>query len=72
MFLVEGYKPIEQPNENIIEMLLQLRKIGANLNQIARAANAYAYINNDFLNREIFKLNEFIDAFIYKYLDVHK
>ncbi len=72
MFLVQGYKPVEQPNENIIEMLLQLRKIGTNLNQIARVANAYDYINKDFLNREILKVNEFIDAFIYKYLDVNK
>lgn len=43
--LIMGYKPKEQPNEIIYEMLNQLRGIGNNFNQIARKANSLDVID---------------------------
>lgn len=43
--LILGYKPKELPNEEVHEMLNQIRGIAINLNQIARKANALNYID---------------------------
>lgn len=43
--LIKGYKPKELPNEEVHEMLNQIRGIAINLNQIARKANALNYID---------------------------
>ena len=49
--LINGYKPKEQPTETIFEMLAQLRGIGANLNQIAKKANALNLIDAPYYKR---------------------
>ncbi len=43
--IILGYKPKELPNEEVHEMLNQIRGIAINLNQIARKANALNYID---------------------------
>ena len=49
--LITGYKPKEQPTESIFEMLSQMRGIGANLNQIAKKANALNLIDAPYYKR---------------------
>ena len=49
--LINGYKPKEQPTQEIYEMLFQLRGIATNLNQIAKRANVLDYIDAPFYKK---------------------
>ena len=49
--LIMGYKPKEQPTENMYEIIKQLKLVGINLNQIARKANALDIVDAPFLKR---------------------
>ena len=70
--LIMGYKPIEQPNENVFEMIKQLRGIGIKLNQIARQANYLEYIDAPNYKRTVEKLEEFMNEFRSKFLDMKR
>ena len=70
--LIMGYKPIEQPSENIFEIIKQLRGIGTNLNQIARQANYLEYIDAPNYKRTAEKLEEFMNEFRSKFLDMQR
>ena len=70
--LIMGYKPIEQPSENVFEMIKQLRGIRTNLNQIARQVNYLGYIDAPNYKRTAEKLGEFMNEFRSKFLDMQR
>lgn len=69
--LINGYKPKEQPTEEIFEMLKQLRGIAINLNQIARKANALDFIDVPYYQRTCKKLDDFVSKFEKKFMDMN-
>ena len=69
--LINGYKPKEQPTEEIFEMLKQLRGIAINLNQIARKANALDFIDVPYYQKTNKKLDEFIKKFENNFMDMN-
>ena len=69
--LINGYKPKEQPTQEIYEMLFQLRGIATNLNQIARKANTLNYIDAPFYKKTYEKLNGFMRDFEREFLDMN-
>lgn len=70
--LIKGYKPTELPNENLFDMLNQLRGIATNTNQIARRVNATGHFDAKRYNDVAQRLDEFIEEFKYRYFDIHK
>ena len=70
--LINGVTIKEKPDREFYETMKQMIRIGNNLNQIARKANAYGYIDNASYQMDMLKLEEFMNAFQYKYLDMHK
>ena len=68
--LINGYKPKEQPSDEIFEMLKQLRGIGVNLNQIARKANALGFVDAPYYKRNASKLDNFIEKFENEFMDI--
>ena len=69
--LITGYKPKEQPTEEIFEMLKQLRGIAINLNQIARKANALDFIDVPYYQRTCKKLDDFVSKFEKEFMDMN-
>lgn len=63
--LITGYEPKEKPDDEFYDVMMQIRTIGNNLNQIARKANSLNYIDNASYKIEVDKLNKFM-------LDVRK
>lgn len=59
--LISGYEPRERPDENLQEFIKQLRLIGNNLNQIAKKAHEFGFIDVLLYKRETDKLNEFME-----------
>ena len=50
----------EKPDDRFYEVMKEMRKIGNNLNQIARRTNTYGYVDNSFYKQESDKWNEFM------------
>lgn len=69
--LINGYKPKEQPTQEIYEMLFQLRGIATNLNQIAKRANVLDYIDAPFYKKTYEKLDRFMRDFEKEFLDMN-
>ena len=68
--LIMGYKPKEQPNEKVFEMLNQLRGIGINLNQIARKANALDLVDAPMYRKVYEKWSELEEKMKKEFLDM--
>ena len=70
--LIMGYKPKEQPTENMYEIIKQLNLVGINLNQIARKANALDIIDEPFYKKVYEKWNKLSQAIKKEFLDTEK
>lgn len=70
--LIMGYKPKEQPTENMHEIINQLKLIGINLNQIARKANALDLVDAPFYKKVYKKWNELVESIKKEFLDIGK
>lgn len=70
--LIMGYKPKEQPTENMYEIIKQLQLVGINLNQIARKANALDIIDAPFYKKVYIKWNELAENIKKEFLDMEK
>lgn len=57
---IKGYKVKEKPDENFYYVLRDLRGIATNINQLARNANRYGYINEEKYNKDLQKVSDFI------------
>jgi hypothetical protein len=44
---IQGYKVKEKPDENFYYILRDLRGMAINMNQLARQANSYKYVDSD-------------------------
>lgn len=58
----------EMPTKEFFEAINQIRKVGTNINQIARFANATGKIDNENLNRYLRDLDNLMIAIMKKYL----
>lgn len=67
--LILGFKPKEKPDERFYEAMREIRKIGNNLNQIAKKANYLNYIDTMMYSEEVNKLNNFIISIKKKFLN---
>ena len=67
--LILGYKPKELPSDNLYELLNQIRRVGNNLNQIARKANALNFIDVPSYKYECARLKKLEDEIKKKLLD---
>ena len=67
--LIMGYKPKELPSDEIYELLNQIRRIGNNLNQITRKANALNFIDVPSYKYECARLKKVEDEIKKKLLD---
>ena len=70
--LIMGYKPKEQPTENMYEIIKQLQLVGINLNQIARKANALDIIDAPFYKKVYEKWNKLAQDIKKEFLDMEK
>lgn len=70
--LIMGYKPKEQPTENMYEILNQLKLVGINLNQIARKANALDLVDAPFYKKVYTKWNKLTEDIKREFLDIEK
>ena len=70
--LIMGYKPKEQPTENMYEIIKQLKLVGINLNQIARKANALDIVDAPFYKKVYEKWNKLAQDIKKEFLDVEK
>ena len=70
--LIMGYKPKEQPTENMYEIIKQLKLVGINLNQIARKANALDIVDAPFYKKVYEKWNKLSQDIKKVFLDVEK
>lgn len=57
---INGFEPREKPPIEFYEAIKQIRKIGNNINQIARLANATGVLDELTCKRQFDKLNEII------------
>lgn len=57
---INGYKVKEKPDENFYYILRDLRGIATNINQLARQANSYQYVDNDKFFSIAKKVTDFI------------
>lgn len=67
--LILDYKPKEKPDEKFYDEMKILRSISINLNQIAKKAHVFGYIDVITYKRESDRLNQFLDSFSEKYLN---
>lgn len=70
--LIMGYKPKEQPTENMYEIINQLKLVGINLNQIARKANALNLIDAPFYKKVYTKWSKLSEEIKNEFLDIEK
>ncbi len=66
--LINGYLPKEKPPKEFYDIINELRRIGNNINQIAKIANKTNYINEDMLYNVIGMLKKIINNLISRYL----
>lgn len=57
---INGFEPREKPPIEFYEAIKQIRKVGNNINQIARLANATGVLDELTCKRQFDKLNETI------------
>jgi len=70
--LIMGYKPKEQPTENMYEIINQLKLIGINLNQIARKANALNLVDAPFYKKVYMKWSKLVENIKKDFFDMEK
>lgn len=70
--LIMGYKPKEQPTENMYEIIKQLKLVGINLNQIARKANALDLVDAPFYKKVYASWHELSENIKKEFLDTEK
>ncbi|HJJ16207.1 MAG TPA: plasmid mobilization relaxosome protein MobC [Clostridiaceae bacterium] len=70
--LIMGYKPKEQPTENMYEIINQLKLIGINLNQIARKANALNLVDAPFYKKVYMKWSKLVKNIKKDFFDMEK
>lgn len=70
--LIMGYKPEEQPTENMYEIINQLKLIGINLNQIARKANALNLVDAPFYKKVYMKWSKLVENIKKDFFDMEK
>lgn len=58
----------EMPTKEFFEAINQIRKVGTNINQIARFANATGKVDNENLNRYLRDLDNLMITIMKKYL----
>ena len=58
----------EKPDDRFYEVMKEMRKIGNNLNQIARRVNTFGYVDNNFYKQEADKWNNFMKEVKENYL----
>ena len=66
--LIMDYRPKEKPPKEFYYLILELRKIGININQIAKKANSIGFIDNSYYKNEIKKIDNIIESMKEKYL----
>ena len=65
---INGYKLKEKPDENFYDVLKDLRGIATNVNQLARQANRYQYVDSNKFFAIADKISDFIIAIQETYL----
>ena len=65
---INGYKLKEKPDENFYYVLKDLRGIATNVNQLARQANRYQYVDSNKFFAIADKISDFIIAIQETYL----
>lgn len=70
--LIMGYKPKEQPTENMHEIIKQLKLVGINLNQIARKANTLNLVDAPFYKKVYIKWCILVKDIKKEFLDMGK
>lgn len=66
--LIMNFEPQVKPPQEFYEIITELRKIGNNINQIARVANFTKIVQKDDYNKEVKKLNDLIIDLKYNFL----
>lgn len=66
--LIMGYHPKEKPPKDFFDLMMELRKIGININQIAKKVNATGKIDIGYFRYEMDKLNSIVDRMKNEYL----
>lgn len=69
---INGYEVKEKPDDNFYNILRNLNGIATNINQIARSANSYRYINENKYYEQYKKVLDFIDDIQKVYLEPNK
>lgn len=67
--LIMGYKPKEQPTQNMFEIIRQLKLIGTNLNQVSRKANTLNLIDKPYYEKVYKKWKELYEQIKKEFLD---
>ena len=65
---INGYKLKEKPDENFYDVLKDLRGIATNVNQLARQANRYQYVDSNKFFAIADKISDFIISIQETYL----
>jgi len=66
--LIVGYKPKEKPPEEFYNNFKEIRRIGKNINQIARLASSTGKVDMLYFQKQVDMLNELIVDIKEKYL----
>ena len=66
--LIMGYHPKEKPSKDFFDLMMELRKIGININQIAKKVNSTVKIDIGYFQYEMDKLNSIVDRMKNEYL----
>ncbi len=67
--LIMGYQPKALPPKELYDLIMEIRKIGININQIAKRVNSIGVIDVGYFRYEIDKLNNVVDDLKNKYLN---
>lgn len=59
--LIKGYQPRAAPSKELVDTIVQLRKIGNNINQIAMVANKNGLIDGELYQSEYIELQKEIN-----------
>ena len=70
--LLKGYEPMEAPGDNFYRAIEEIRRVGENINQIAKVANSVGYIDEKYLLECKKELDELIVFLKKAVLQPHK
>lgn len=70
--LIIGFEPREKPDTRFYDAMQEMRAIGNNLNQIAKKANSFNFIDCSLYKKECDKWNEFMINIKKEFLLSHK